>query len=189
MREQLLMSDQAAYDVETLMLRLKELVETGRSMPMSASVMVNREEMLDILEEAMAILPQELRHARWLLKERDEFLAQARREADDIIEAGRVRAERMVERTEVVREARRVAQTVMDESEASARQLRHEAEDYVDQKLASFEVVLERTMQAVQKGRERLQVVVEPEPSVGDNDGQEGDAGEFDPAFFDQEEQ
>jgi len=189
MGELALMSDQAAYDVETLLLRLKELVETGRSMPMSASVMVNREEMLDILEEAMAILPQELRHARWLLKERDEFLAQARREADDIIEAGRVRAERMVERTEVVREARRVAQTVMDESEASARQLRHEAEDYVDQKLASFEVVLERTMQAVQKGRERLQVVVETEPSVGEDDGEAGDAGEFDPAFFDQEEQ
>jgi hypothetical protein len=182
------MSDQAAYDVETLLLRLKELVETGRSMPMSASVMVNREEVLDILEEAMSILPQELRHARWLLKERDEFLAQARREADDIIEAGRVRAERMVERTEVVREARRVAQTVMDESEASARQLRHEAEDYVDQKLASFEVVLERTMQAVQKGRERLQVVVDAEPDLGEEEVEESEAEEFDPAFFDQEE-
>ncbi|HEX6312731.1 MAG TPA: ATPase [Acidimicrobiia bacterium] len=182
------MSDQAAYDVETLLLQLKELIETGRSMPMSASVMVNREEVLEILEEVLAILPQELRHARWLLKERDEFLAQARREADDIIEAGRVRAERMVERTEVVREARRVAQTVMDEAEGSARQLRHEAEDYVDQKLASFEVVLERTMQAVQKGRERLQVVVETEPQLVDGNGEQGDVGEFDPAFFDQDE-
>jgi F0F1-type ATP synthase membrane subunit b/b' len=176
------MSDQAAYDVETLMLRIKELVETGRSMPMSASVMVNREELLDLLEEAMAILPQELRHSRWLLKERDEFLSQARREADDIIEAGRVRAERMVERTEVVREARRVAQTVIDDAEAAGRNIRHEAEDYVDQKLASFEVVLERVMQAVQKGRERLQVVVEPE-----TDDDEALEEELDPAFFDQD--
>jgi hypothetical protein len=69
-----------------------------------------------------------------------------------------------VERTEVVREARRVAQTVVDDAEASARQLRHEAEDYVDQKLAAFEVVLERTLRSVEKGRERLQVVIEPEP-------------------------
>jgi F0F1-type ATP synthase membrane subunit b/b' len=179
------MSDQAAYDVETLLLRLKELVETGRSMPMSASVMVNREEVLELLEEAMATMPQELRHARWLLKERDEFLAQARREADDIIEAGRVRAERMVERTEVVREARRVAQTVMDDAEGAARQLRHEAEDYVDQKLASFEVVLERTMQAVEKGRERLQVAVSSEPADGEDDEE---VEEFDPAFFDQDD-
>jgi F0F1-type ATP synthase membrane subunit b/b' len=178
------MSDQAAYDVETILLRVKELVETGRSMPMSASVMVNREELLELLETALATLPQELRHARWLLKERDEFLSQARREADDIIEAGRVRAERMVERTEVVREARRVAQSVVDGAEASARQLRNEAEDYVDQKLASFEVVLERTMQAVQKGRERLQVVVEPELEEED----EEELDELDPAFFDQEQ-
>ena len=160
------MSDQAAYDVESILLRLKELVEAGRSMPMSASVLVNREEFLELLEEAIATLPQELRHSRWLLKERDEFLSQSRREADDIIEAGRVRAERMVERTEVMREARRVAQTVVDDAEASARQLRHEAEDYVDQKLAAFEVVLERTIAAVQKGRERLQVVIEPEPEL-----------------------
>ena len=113
------MSDQAAYDVESILLRLKELVEAGRSMPMSASVLVNREEFLELLEESIATLPQELRHSRWLLKEREEFLSQARREADDIIEAGRVRAERMVERTEVVREARRVAQSVVDDAEAS----------------------------------------------------------------------
>src|SRR3982074_309330 len=133
-------------------LRLKELVEAGRSMPMSASVLVNREEFLELLEESIATLPQELRHARWLLKEREEFLSQARREADDIIEAGRVPAESG-------REPPRVAQSLVDDSEASGRQLRHEAEDYVDQKLAAFEVVLERTMHSVQKGRERLQVV------------------------------
>jgi F0F1-type ATP synthase membrane subunit b/b' len=185
------MSDDAAYDVETILLRLKELVEAGRSMPMSASVLVNREEFLELLEEAIATLPQELRHARWLLKEREEFLSQARREADDIIEAGRVRAERMVERTEVVREARRVGQTLVDDAEASGRQLRHEAEDYVDQKLAAFEVVLERTMQAVQKGRERLQVVIEPEPEpVDEYDAlaDEDQAEEVDErTFFDQD--
>lgn len=180
------MSDRASYDVETILLRLKEMVETGRSMPMSASVMVNREEVLELLEEAMATLPQEMRHARWLLKERDEFLAQARREADDIIEAGRVRAERMVERTEVTREARRVAQQVMDDARGQARQLRHEAEDYVDQKLASFEVVLERTMQAVQKGRERLQVVVESPLAPTGEDAPPED--ELEAGFFDQDD-
>jgi F0F1-type ATP synthase membrane subunit b/b' len=131
-------------------------------MPMSASVLVNREETLELIDEALGVLPDELRHARWLLKERDEFLAQARRDAEDIAEAGRVQAERMVERTEVAREARRVAQQVMSTAEADARRLRHEAEDYIDQKLAAFEVVLERTMQTVQKGREQLQAVVEP---------------------------
>lgn len=148
-------------DTEAALLQAREHIEAGRSMPMSASVLVNREEVVALIEEAIHGLPEELRRARWMLKEREEYLAQARREADDIVEAGRLQAERMVERSEVVRESRRRAQSVIDDAEAAARALRHESEDYVDQKLASFEVVLERTMQAVQKGRERLQVVAE----------------------------
>jgi hypothetical protein len=164
------------YDTETLLLRFRELVENARSMPMSASVLVNREELLEIVDDAIHGLPAELRQARWLLKEREEFLGQAKRDADDIVEAGRSQAEHMVERTEVVREARRVSQQAVDTAEAQARQMRHEAEDYVDQKLAAFEVVLERTMHAVQRGRERLQVITEPEFAIED----EGDEGFFD---------
>ena len=77
----------------------------------------------------------------------------------------------MVERTEVAREARRVAQQVVAHAEADSRRLRHEAEDYIDQKLASFEVVLDRTMQAVVKGREQLQAVVEPMPQAPPDGG------------------
>jgi F0F1-type ATP synthase membrane subunit b/b' len=156
------MSDQQAYDLETILRELREIVDAARTMPMSSSVLINREETLALVDEALASLPDELRHARWLLKERDEYLAQARRDAEDIVEAGRVQAERMVERTEVAREARRVAQHVVSTAEADSRRLRHEAEDYIDQKLAAFEVVLERTMATVQKGREQLQAVVEP---------------------------
>ena len=75
-----------------------------------------------------------------------------------------MRAERMVERTEVVREARRAAEPIVEHGDRQAAQIRHEAEDYVDRKLAAFEVVLDRTMQQVQKGRERLQVDVPTEP-------------------------
>jgi hypothetical protein len=87
----------------------------------------------------------------------------------------------MVERTEVVREARRRAQALVDDAEAAARALRHEAEDYVDQRLASFEVVLERTMQAVQKGRQRLQVVV-------DLPAEDDEAEQAESTFFDQDQ-
>ena len=68
------------------------------TMPLSASVMVNREEFGELLDDAMEELPEELRQARWLLKERTEFLARAEHEAEQIIDVARVRAERMVER-------------------------------------------------------------------------------------------
>jgi len=168
-------------DTRSLLLRVFEQLENARAMPLSASVMVNREEMEVLLRDAVELLPDELRQARWLLKERNEVLAHAEREAARIEEAARVRAERMVERTEVVREARRAAEEIVEEAERDASRVRHEAEDYVDRKLAAFEVVLDRTMQAVQRGRERLQVHVEGDLVPSDLDDDET------PAFFDQD--
>jgi F0F1-type ATP synthase membrane subunit b/b' len=170
-------------DTEGLLEQLRELLETARSMPLSASVMVNREEFGEILQDAIDGLPEELRQARWLLKEREEVLQRADREAERIIDVARVRAERMVERTEVVREARRTAEDVVDEAGRIAAQMRLEAEDYVDRKLAAFEVVLDRTMQQVVKGRERLSVHA---PTHEDLLGPE--AEEAEQAFFDQDE-
>ncbi len=176
------MTTTAAADVETLLGRVVDLIGNARPMPLSASVMVNRDEVLELVEEAVARLPEELRAARWLLREREEFLAKVQREGDDILEAARVRAERMVQRTEVVRAAHQEARRTLDEAEAEARRLRHEAEDFCDQRLAQFEIVLDRTTKMVQAGRSRLQASI-PESSmdeVPDDGGAEND-------FYDQD--
>ena len=73
-------------DTEESLQQIRDHVEQARSMPMSSSVMVNKEELLGLVEDAMTMLPEEIRQARWLLKERDEFLAKARKEAEEIIE-------------------------------------------------------------------------------------------------------
>jgi F0F1-type ATP synthase membrane subunit b/b' len=174
------MNEQAA-SVDDLLLELRDLVDNARTMPMSASVLVNREDVLQLVEEILAAFPEEVRHARWLLKERDDFLVQARREADDILAAARIQVERMVERTEIAREARRVAQRTVDDADAQARRMRLECEDYVDQKLAEFEVVLDRTMQAVHQGRQRLQVAYAP---LDDGAGEPEEPS----TFFDQDD-
>ena len=170
-------------DTQAILVQLQETLDAARSMPLSASVMVNREEFGEILHDAIDGLPEELRQARWLLKERDEVLVRAEQEAERIIDVARVRAERMVERTEVVREARRAAEDTIDQAGRLAAKMRLEAEDYVDRKLAAFEVVLDRTMQQVAKGRERLSVHA---PTHEDLLGPEADEAEQ--AFFDQDE-
>ena len=174
-------------DAETLLRRVHELVGNARPMPLSASVMVNKDEILELLEEAIDRLPEELRQARWLLREREEFLAKVQREGDDILEAARVRAERMVQRTEIVRSAQQTARRTVDDAQDEARRLRHEAEDYCDQKLAAFEIVLERTLKTARAGREKLSVTPAPadRPEVGLSE-EEGDSGSD--AFFDQDQ-
>ena len=168
-------------DSEALLRRVIEIIGNARSMPLSTTVRVERDEVLELLEDAVKRLPDELRQARWLLKERQEYLDKVQREAEDILEAARVRAERMVQRTEIVREAQHTAQRTVETAQEDARRLRHEAEDYCDQKLASFEIILDKTLKTVQAGRERLQVVPLPAPETdGTADGEED-------AFFDQD--
>ena len=176
-------------DAETLLRRVHEVVGNARPMPLSSSVMVNKDEVLELLEEAIERLPDELRQARWLLKEREEYLAKVQREGDDILEAARARAERMVQRTEIVRSAQATARRTIEESQDEARRLRHEAEDYCDQKLAAFEIVLERTAKTVAAGRERLRVTPQPPAETGSSFGVLGEEGSeaLSEAFFDQD--
>jgi hypothetical protein len=112
---------------------------------------------LAIVDEAIQNLPEELRAARWLLKEREEYLNRVRHEGDELLEHARTRAEQMVQRTEVVKAADQRAYQIVENAEAEARRLRHEVEDFCDQKLASFEIVLERTQKLVTSGRAKLQ--------------------------------
>jgi cell division septum initiation protein DivIVA len=143
-------------DSEQIVRRVIDIIATARTIPLSASPMINRDEVIELLEEALNRLPEELRQARWMLKERDEFVAKTRREADDILDAARAQAERMVQRTEVVKAAEMRARQIVEAAEADARRMRHETEDFCDQRLASFEIVLDKVMRTVQIGRERL---------------------------------
>lgn len=178
--------------VEGIVDELIDIVATAKNVPLSASVMISREEVLELLEAAREELPEELRRARRLLKDREEVLATARREATEIVDDARVQAERMVQRTEIVRQAEYRAVRIVEDAEAEGRRLKHEAEDYVDQRLAGFEIVLDRTMKTVRAGRERLAAVpADPYPEESRGDGIESfglreDAEAGDP-FFDQD--
>jgi hypothetical protein len=165
------MSEAEGRHLEGLLEQLRDLVEGARTMPMSASVLVNRDEAVELINRALGSLPAELRHARWLLKERQEYLTTAQRESGELVESARVQAERMVERSDIVREARRAAQQVIADAEAEARRLQHAAEDYVDARLAALEGLLDKTITGVRKGRDRLAVELPPEEE--DDDGAE----------------
>ena len=179
-------------EVEQLLDRVTDLIDTARPMPLSTSVVINKEEILDLLAEVRSRLPEELRAARWLLKEREEFLEKVKREGEDLLEEARSQAERMVQRTEVVKAAEQRGRQIVEKAEARSRQMRHEAEDFVDQKLGSFEIALERVQAQVAAGREKLQSVSPPAASEQQDDladvAQFGAHGDERTEFFDQEQ-
>lgn len=168
-------------DAETLLRRAIDIVATAPTMPLSSSPRIDRDEMVELLTEALSRLPDELRQARHLLRERDEFIARTRREAAEIVEAARVQSERMVQRTEVVRAAEARARHIMETAAGESRRLKHETEDFLDQRLASFEILLERLSRAVANGRQKLSITgVSEAPS-------EPGPPESDRGFFDQD--
>lgn len=135
---------------------ITEFVAAARAMPMSASCVLNRAELLALLEELRALVPDELRQARRLLGERDAVIAEGRSEADRIVAAAEGERSRLVAETEVSREARLAAERLVEEAHQQVAQLRHQVDDYVDARLATFEVALTKTLAAVERGREKL---------------------------------
>ena len=143
-------------DVEGYLDELDRLVRSARPVPLSASVMVGKQELEQVIAGLRSRLPEELRQSRWVLKERDEVIEQAQREADHLLDDARTEAERAVSETEVVHRAQREAEDILSEAREQAKVLRLEAEDYVDAKLANFEIALQKILQSVEKGRDQL---------------------------------
>ncbi|MDG2113413.1 MAG: hypothetical protein P8N02_12460 [Actinomycetota bacterium] len=168
---------------EALIQRAIGIITSARPMPLSTSVMINRDEIVELLEEAVVELPEECREARFLLRQRNEVIAKANVDAGLIIEEARTRVAQMVQRTEVSRAAEQRAREVVDTAEAQARRRSLEVDEYCDERLAQFDAALERIHQTVNSAREKLRPPVVPvsEPELAEEADQPG------AAFFDQD--
>jgi F0F1-type ATP synthase membrane subunit b/b' len=148
-------------DLEAQINELEELVSKARRVPMSHSIMVSEKGLFDLIDQLRANLPEELKQARWIIKERSEMLDEARRESDKIVAEARIKADEMVAETEIVRAAKKESAEILEEARSNARKIRLEAEDYADEKLANMEATLHRMVSTIRKGREKLQGKVE----------------------------
>ncbi|WP_026912454.1 ATPase [Patulibacter minatonensis] len=144
-------------DVLVLIDKLDDLVHNAKQVPLTDQVRVDREEIFDILDQMRATIPEEIKQARWIVKERQEMLAEAKREAERIIKEGKEQQVELVSETEIVKLSEREADDIIDEARAREREIRLGAEDYADEILNTLEVNLMKFIAAVRRGRERLQ--------------------------------
>lgn len=151
-------------DIEAQINELEELVSKSKRIPFSQSVMVPEKNIYDLIDQLRAGLPEELKQARWIIKERSEMLDEARREADKILAEARLKADELVAETEIVKAAKKESAEILEEARSNARKVRLEAEDYADEKLANLEATLHRLVSTIRKGREKLQGKVQKVP-------------------------
>ncbi|WP_406185082.1 cell division initiation protein [Streptomyces sp. NBC_01006] len=143
-------------DVQKKLDEIVAAVGGARSMPMSASCVINRAELLAQLEEVRQALPGSLAQAQELIGGREQMVEDARREAERIIDSAHAQRGSLISDTEVARRSQAEADRILADARREAEEIRAEADDYVDSKLANFEVVLTKTIGSVDRGREKL---------------------------------
>ena len=144
-------------DVLVLIDKLDDQIHAAKPVPLTDQVRVDKEEVYDILDQMRATVPEEIKQARWIVKERQEMLAEAKREAERIIKEARDEQSRLIANEEVVKQAERQADEIIEDARTREREIRLGAEDYADDILNTLEINLQKFTAAVQRGRDRLQ--------------------------------
>ena len=143
-------------DIDARLRELRAAVEEARSVPMSASVMINRAEFLDLLGSLEAAIDQTLSQATEVVGDREAVLAEGISQAEEIVRAAELEREVLVSDTDVYKLAEIRAREITEAAEKAAEELQAETDQYVEEKLANFELTLERTLELVRRGRARL---------------------------------
>ncbi|MEN8041845.1 MAG: hypothetical protein ABFR95_10120, partial [Actinomycetota bacterium] len=148
---------------------LEELIseiESARAVPLSNNVMISQEDMLDRLHEAAEELPEELRSARWMVRERESYIARTNERAQELVNKAKVESAELVSDNYIVQEAVEEANSLIRNAENEARRIRLEAEDYAERHLAEAETVLGELYRYVTEARAELHEALPaaPEP-------------------------
>lgn len=148
--------------VEDLIAHLHE----AKTMPLSSSVLIDREQFLVMLNRLRDELPDELRAARWMVREREAFIARTNEKAQDIIDRANIESQRLVSDSHVMAEAVEEANILVRRAEGESRRLRLEAEDDIERGLERVENLLSELLGKVHYSREELHKARPKEPDV-----------------------
>src|SRR5882724_9376124 len=102
-------------DVLVLIDKLDDVVHNARPVPLTDQVRVDREEIYDLLDQMRATIPEEIKQARWIVKERQEMLAEAKREAERIVKEARDKQQQLISQEEITKQAERAADDIIEE--------------------------------------------------------------------------
>lgn len=161
--------------LEDLVRQLEDIVRDAKNMPLSSSALIDRREVLALVETLKRSIPEEIARARAVIHDREEVAARAQAQAERLLERAQTEREHLLSRTEIVQAASRETERMISEAEQAARRIRAEAENYVEGKLATFEVVLQKTLAAVERGRARLAGSLAQDELSGDGGPEDDD--------------
>ncbi len=142
-------------DVLAMLDTLDDLVHNAKPIRLTNQVRVDKQRVYDILDQIRGTVPEEIKQARWIVKERQDMLAEARREAERIIEQARELEAHLISDEEVTKQAERAAGDIIEDARGRVREIVLAAENYADGILDTLEINLSNFTAAVERGRGR----------------------------------
>ncbi|HEX3015128.1 MAG TPA: ATPase [Desulfobacteria bacterium] len=143
-------------DILSILEELEDIVDRGAKIPMTGKVLVDDEAILELIDKVRAALPEELNQAKWVTKERERILEDARAESDKLVEQGRTYLSKLVEESEVVRLAQEQAEEIVGQAKQVAGEIRNGARAYADDVLGKIEGSLLNVADRLKRDREEL---------------------------------
>ena len=153
------MSDRTTEDIIGA---LYDMVQDARSMPLAADkCILERDKVLDMLDEILAQLPGELKQSRTIVESRNELISQARREAEGILREAQEKAKQMVTREAIYAEAQKRSDELVGQTQNRINQLRKAGNEYMDESLRQTEEAISKALAEVRDTRMKFRTVTE----------------------------
>ena len=149
-------------NIEDIISALYDMVQDARGLPLGADkCIIERDKVLDMLDEVTAQLPVELKQARTIVESRNELIGQARREAESLIRQAQDQAAKMVSEEAIYQEAKRQCQEMVLQTQARMAELRKVSNDYMDDALRRTEEAIAMSLEDVRDTRTKFKALVE----------------------------
>jgi hypothetical protein len=149
-------------NMEDIISALYDMVQDARAVPLAADkCIVERDKVLDMLDEIIAQMPVELKQARTIVESRNELVSQARREADAVIREAQEKANQLVTKEAIYTEAKKRSEELVSQTQNRINQLRKAANEYMDESLRQTEEVISSALNEVRETRMKFRAVTE----------------------------
>lgn len=149
-------------NIEDMINALYDLVQDAKALPLGADkCILDRDKVLDMLDELIAQLPGELKQSRTIVESRNELISQARREAESILRQAQEKAEKLVSQEAIYQEAKRKCQEMANQTQARIAELRKASNDYMDDALRRTEEAIAQSLGEVRDTRVKFKALLE----------------------------
>lgn len=137
--------------------QLEDIIEGSKTVPLVGKAMIDKDELLDIIQELRLKMPDDLKQAKWIKGERQRILLEAQKEATTIIKSAEDKIISMINESEITKKANEAAEEIIKNANARAKEIRNATKQYIDDALQESEMILERTLSTLRDNRLAMQ--------------------------------